>query len=161
MKQLPKYSKTEIITTEKPNTLTELRYPSYPVRICFIYVMKFSLGLNFKIFSHLLLGVRSPVKYKNERKSDSDGDVECYHILLLLNFYYFLVKKSTFIFYNRVNKCGSTSMLELIGDLGKVKLAYQERMNFYCKYFDRIEIKISHNNVLIQSVLKDFPIISR
>jgi len=28
------------------------------------------------------------------------------------------VKKSKVIFYNRVNKCGSTSMLELLGDLG-------------------------------------------
>ena len=46
--------------------------------------MKFSLGLNFKIFSHLLLGVRSPVKYKNERKSDSDGDVECYYITFIV-----------------------------------------------------------------------------
>lgn len=48
----------------------------------------------------IISGAGSAAKYKNKSYIVSD------------------VKKSTFIFYNRVNKCGSTSMLELIGDLG-------------------------------------------
>lgn len=38
--------------------------------------------------------------------------------IALFNMYHFVVKRSKSIFYNRVNKCGSASMLELLKDLG-------------------------------------------
>ena len=60
--------------TEKPNTSTELRQPSYPVRIHYGIYGTEILSIT-KLFSNLLPGVRSPAKYKNEGKSDSVGDV--------------------------------------------------------------------------------------